>query len=120
VIPLSLNWDITKCADPDALLTDEQYPTTEAMVMFTMGVGIGELTDKTAPEFYARLVASDYWPGITPQIVARYIGLRTNVFPQETRAKWMKRVITSRMDESVRKYARVMADEAALVEKVTA
>lgn len=117
---MSLNWDITRCKDSEELLTEEQYPTTEAMIFATMGTGIGELTDKTAPEFYARLVASGYYPGVTPQIVARYIGLRTNVFPMETRTKWLKRVVGSHMDDSLRTFARVQQEESALVEKVTA
>jgi hypothetical protein len=108
---MSLNWSIEKCADPDALLTDHQRDTTDAMIWATMFTGIGKITEKNVAEFHARLVVGRYWQGepLPYAEVRRYIGLSTNVFPEETRAKWLKRIIGGRMDDLVRKVEREAA-----------
>jgi hypothetical protein len=100
---MSLNWDITKCADPDHLQSEEQWPITNAMIMATMFTGIGKITEDTVGEFHARLVLGRYWQRepLPYAEVRKYIGLTTNVFPQETRAKWLKRVVGQQMDAEV-------------------
>lgn len=106
---MSLNWNIEGCADPDALLTEDQRPITDAMIWATLFTGIGKITEKNVAEFYARLVVGRYWQGdnaLPYEEVRKYIGLSTNVFPEETRAKWLKRMIGGRMDDLVRKVER--------------
>jgi hypothetical protein len=105
---VSLNWDITKCADPDALLTDGARDLTDAVIWATMFTGIGEITEATLPEFYARLKVGGYWGNDGPSYadLVPYIGLRTNVFPKDTRTKWLKRIIGQRLDEEVAKAER--------------
>ena len=112
---MSLNWNVTKCADHEALSTDEQWPITQTRIFATMAVGIGEIrNDDDAAEFFARLSLLDSLDGpflvdgkgkrseITPDMVRRYVGLSTNVFPRESRAKWLKRIGEARLDDSVR------------------
>jgi hypothetical protein len=86
-----------------------------------MLVGIGEITAETAGEFYARLHAYEVLVGpfvegedevtgqregmpITPEQVRDHVGLKTNVFPIETRARWVKRVVTPRLSEFATEY----------------
>lgn len=110
---MSLNWDVTKCEDNEQLLTEEQWQTTQGMIFTTMGVGIGQLTEDTAAEFYARSHILDLLYGTpdeqqyTPETIKRYIGLNTNAsFKVETRASWTKRVMSERLD----RYSRVYRD----------
>jgi len=107
---VALTWDITGCKDHEDLLSEENYPTTEAMIFATMGVGIGHITEANWAEFYARMIVAEYYgTEFTPALIRRYIGLRTNVFPTETRAKWLKRVMGSRLDEAMYRAKRVEA-----------
>jgi len=109
---LSLNWDVTKCADADALTTEDQWPITDAMIWACMFTGIGTITEKNVAEFHARLIVGGYWMSepLPYAEVRRYIGLSTNVFPEETRAKWLKRIMGERMDGEVRKAERSLAE----------
>jgi hypothetical protein len=106
---MALHWDLTACADYEALTTEENYPLTEAMVFATMGTGIGTITEANWPEFYARVHVAGYFD-VTPEQVRRYIGLKTNVFPVESRAKWLKRVMGSRVDDAVYRAKRVASE----------
>jgi len=69
----------------------------------TMTIGMGEITKENWKEFairlqiYERLFGSflmdkDGNSVMTPELVFKHIGLRTNVFPKETKAKWLSRV----------------------------
>jgi len=95
---VSLNYDLTNTSVEDPW-DDEHKALTEALIWGTMMAGIGTLTREDLPEFMARLDVSKYWttPPTMEQVLP-YVGLRTNVFPKETRAKWLKRVIGSDMD----------------------
>lgn len=90
-------------------------PITNALIWSTMGVGIGVIDDDTADEFAARL---EIWqklngalltaweddgnggvkpvprPLLTKDDVVAHKGLSTNVFPMESRAAWIKRVVS--------------------------
>lgn len=71
----------------------------------TIITGIGALTEKTIPEFYARLSAyeklhgalgrngdgSDHYTAL--EDIVKLKGLRTNVFPVMTRTKWMNQQV---------------------------
>ncbi len=115
---MSLNWDLSKAEDWESLKTDEEWPVTQTLIFRTMAVGIGEITEKTLPEFYARIAFLERLNGsfvkaqddsgawvdrpITVDDIRRRIGLTTNVFPQETRAKWAKRQADSVLTDLVR------------------
>jgi len=93
-------------------------PETKSLIFATMVVGIGRITKENAAEFYARLHAferlnSTYLTEkgvdiyLTPEDVKRHIGLTTNV-ANETRAKWLKRVLGGQVDDYVREYNRTL------------
>lgn len=99
---MALHWDITRCANSDELLADDDAAAfTDLMIWSTLGVGIGSITEDNWPEFYARLHVAGYATNVTPQQVHRYVGLGTNV-SNETRLQWMKRIVGQRLDEEVR------------------
>lgn len=78
-------------------------PLTHVLIWATIGVGIGQLSEKNADEFYARLALLERLDGpylirpegkqphITPEEVKAHIGLSTNV-SYETRPTWFKRM----------------------------
>ena len=102
---MSLNYDLTDC-DHDAIKDgDEWRPFVQPIIFATMAVGIGEITEDNFLEFWQRLNVFELvhdLPPLTPlDHVVAMIGLRTNVFPAETRAKWLKRVVSSEMDAKI-------------------
>ena len=117
---MSLDWDVTKCKNSKALTSDEEWPVTQALIWLTMGTGIGNISKTNAPEFYARIHLLEQLDGtwlqsigeegtktdrpITPEDVCKRIGMKTNVFPMETRAKWLKRVSTRVFDKSIQEF----------------
>jgi hypothetical protein len=110
---MSLNWNIEECSEE--IRNDEgEWPITNALIWATMGVGLGEITEKNAAEFYARVKLSEklvgqmlnrgpepYW--ITAEDVRKRVGLRTNV-SNEGRAKWVNRFVKHDLDACVRQY----------------
>jgi len=117
---MSLNWDLTKCKDLDSIETDKEWVITEALIWLTMGTGIGDVSQKNAAEFYARIhlleAIDGAWLGfrgedgervdrpITPKDVEKRIGMSTNVFPMETRNKWLNRIGKRVLDQSSNQY----------------
>jgi hypothetical protein len=103
---MSLSFELTKVKDFKELLGDDgmPLPKTQSIIFSTISAGMGEITEKNYIEFYLRVAASDamsQWPKgepITLEQVRRHIGLKTNVFPMESRSKWIKRV----MDNDIR------------------
>lgn len=117
---MSLDWDISKVANRETVCWEtvkgekRLKVTTEALIWGTMAVGIGEVSEKTIPEWLFRLEVLGriggelmYKPGEdgrpvrcnpTAADLRAHIGLRTNVFPMERRAGWLKR----RMDHIAR------------------
>jgi hypothetical protein len=88
-------------------------PVTNTLIWATMAVGIGDINDDTAAEFHSRLsllaklglfgtlsvfdAETQTWSDreITREEVEAHKGLTTNVFPQETRASFVKRWVTN-------------------------
>ena len=114
---MALTWDLTKCEDWEKLRSDKQWPYTYSMIWATMGLGIGDLSEANLPEFYARMHLWEKIHGawitkdgedefFTPAQVRRYQGLQTNVYPMETRAKWLKRICGSQLTEACSNYKR--------------
>ena len=111
---MSLDWDVSKVADDVRLTQDPETgdavmnPVTNAIIWATIAVGIGEITEKNAREFYTRLHAWELSLGayltmadddgkrrdylITPEDIRAHIGLRTNVFPYESATKWSRKL----------------------------
>lgn len=84
--------------------TGMMRPVTHSLIYATIVVGLGEITEKNAEEFYARLNCWERLNGtymrnaegpifITPAEVRAHIGLKTNV-PNETPTQFVKRTIT--------------------------
>lgn len=90
-------------------------PVTKSLIFSTMSIGIGEITDKTVDEFVARLDLFQKIHGalmhafdhdaqewverpLTRADVVAHKGLSTNVFPMETRGKWVARMVTKSRD----------------------
>jgi hypothetical protein len=85
---------------------------TESIIFYTMAVGIGDLNEKNAPEFWARVSITERIHGYSPEIrltaadIRQHIGLKTNVFGVETRARWLKRIASSTLDASAEDFDR--------------
>lgn len=124
---MALTFDVTAIADDVRLTTDPETgktymsAVTETMIFATMMAGIGTISEKTAPEFYARLAVYQALNGalvstvnddgsvsprpLTEQDVRDHLGLKTNArFDVETRASWVKRVVGFDLDAAVRAY----------------
>lgn len=103
---MSLNFDTTKCNPP--IPTDENDTTLREVLIFaTMFLGISDLTEKNAAEFYARIHLNELAFGgmrnrslegggfepvlVTPAEVRRWIGLHTNASTL-TRAQFLKKM----------------------------
>lgn len=125
---MALHWDLTRVQN-----REENYPrnsdgemngVTHTLILLTMVVGIGEITEKTAQEFYVRVHFLELLQGgafmksaegdvyFTPQMVRDHIGLSCNV-SFETRAKWMGTRIKSYAGDFERDYREATALAAA-------
>lgn len=83
----------------------------KAMPYLAMAIGIGEITEANALEFYTRVhiweraVAPLYRNGngepmyITYEDVKNFIGMTTNVFPKESRTTFIKKIERSVQDD---------------------
>ena len=103
---MALTWNIGNCNDHKSLQTEDEWPITNALIWATMSVGIRDITEKTIPEFYARL---SVWEkivgpmlygkdeetgkleerGVEVADLVKRIGLHTNASSM-TRAEWRK------------------------------
>lgn len=104
---MALHWNITNCKDSASLQTADEWPITNALIWSTMSVGIRDITEKTIPEFYARLsvwesiVGPMFYEddengktterGVTLDDLRKRIGLHTNANSM-TRAEWRKNI----------------------------
>lgn len=99
---MALTYRLTEIANWQELRLEVKgnWVKTQAIIYMTMFVGMGQITEANADEFYRRariveavtgfLYATDQGPQpITREDVQRYVGLKTNVFPQESTAKFM-------------------------------
>lgn len=105
---MSLDYDLTKC--DKSVMSDEEWPTTHNLIWLTMAVGIGDLSEKNAPEFYARVKVLEKVDGkeefFTPEMIRKRIGMKTNVFPVETRSKWSQRVLRYDLDRAINEFGK--------------
>lgn len=135
---MALHWNVENVHDYENVCWigegDEREinPITHALIFLTMSVGLGEITDKNADEFYARVHVMEQIHGhfthiggegvyISPLDVQRHIGLTCNV-ANETRAQWARRIFVGRSkggsdvsvtSEYTRNYNRIVKQEVA-------
>jgi len=97
---LSLNWDITKCADSDSLVTEDEWPTTHRLIFRLMAIGMNGLKDEAdVKEAFIRIKLDDRFYNeydgeetFTVSDLRKRIGINTNV-RTETRLQWWKRLL---------------------------
>ena len=110
---MSLNWNFTD-KERFAKLTEEEKKQNDLYVWGCLAVGIGEITKKNAKEwlaryaFYTNCLGAMYLTKGEPYIpsledVEKRIGLRTNVFPNETEAAFAKKVYQAWKRDNVRR-----------------
>lgn len=106
---MSLDWNLEDIKDWETVTKADDgtmSPVTHALIMSTMGVGMGTITEANADEFAWRLDLYQHMYGallvdvvdeefvahvVSPDEVRQHIGLRTNA-ALETRVKWLKRI----------------------------
>lgn len=130
---MALTWDVSKIHDYEnvtSIVAEEDLPSygvkagetmwnpvTTALVWHSLSTGIGDITEENADEVYARIALVEKLHGanlirdgkpryITPEEVRAHIGLTTNVFPVETRAKFLKRQAASFLDDEKKRYTK--------------
>lgn len=129
---MSLNWYLGPNADEIMRKyppvehedgTQSQNPVTYTIIMSTMSTGIGKLTQAKASDFYARLSVLNKLRGpfvrdadgkprpITPEDILAHVGLTTNVFPEETQARWTRRILDDQLSSFRGQFALALLDE---------
>ena len=92
--------------------------TTQTLIFATMSVGIGHITEKNAEEFYTRLAMLERVDGamrrrggepmcFTRDEVRAHIGLRTNVFPEESKATFHAKIARALREKIARELREV-------------
>lgn len=93
---MSLDWNVEKVDDYEEILEDGEWPVTEALIWYTMAIGMSSITEDNVTEFATRVhmwekargttvikvnetTDSLYSHHITEADVRRRIGLYTNV-----------------------------------------
>jgi hypothetical protein len=105
---MSLDYDLSKVDKVHWDETDEGWATACGVIFGCIPVGIGEITVENYEEWFARHAVWSQMHGfevIPLETVCNFIGLRTNVFPEQDRDEWMQRVVTRRLDD-VKRMAR--------------
>jgi hypothetical protein len=120
---MSLNYGSSTCTPP---ANEQEAVIHRTLCELTVIIGMPELTEKTAPEFYARIHMLEQTGGsflkkteqdglkdypITPAFLQRWIGLKTNA-SKVTRAQFLKKFEFTLKDYE-RQYARELEAEAA-------
>ena len=124
---MSLNWNLKEIKNHKEVCwyTDDEGDeymnrVTDTLIWCTMFVDIGEITEKNAPQFYARvrlievLQESPFlWEGgidtprtprhITLADVEAHIGLSTNVYTRATDYRWAAKKSKQFMEDEIRR-----------------
>jgi hypothetical protein len=125
---MSLNYNLTKIKNHDTVCfridsdgEERMRPVTNLLIWSTMSVDLGEITAKNVDEWLFRLKAigliyqEESQLKVTREQLVAHIGLTTNVFPNKTRAQFLKNCaerISRRASDLVR-YAKPDAQEVA-------
>jgi hypothetical protein len=112
---MSLDYDLTRVSNWEQI----EWPKVQSVIFSTMLVGLGEITEATAPKFYARVRAYERVTGstltttadgqnvpTTPADIRALIGLRTNVFPAESDTKFARKLLGWATDNARREWAK--------------
>lgn len=99
---------------------------TKSLIFGSMALGIGGITYKSAPDYYARWKFFEkydnfhlysVWDGeettytyLTPQVVVKHFGLGTNV-STESESVWVKRIAKQYIQEHARHYRDSLVSE---------
>jgi len=124
---MPLSWNLGKiknhkevCWSADEAGDRHINRVTDTLIWCTMFVGIGEITEKNAPQFYARVRFIEVMQeapflydlgGDTPRIprpitladVEAHIGLSTNVYDRATDYRWAAKRAKHFMEDTIRK-----------------
>lgn len=100
---MSLNYNLTKiknhdtvCFSVDSKGEERMRSITNLLIWSTMSVDLGEITAKNIDEWLFRLKAigliyqEESQLNVTREQLVAHIGLSTNVFPNKTRAQFLK------------------------------
>lgn len=123
---MSLDWSIEACRDWQELVGEEhqhENVITQSLVFMTIGVGLGEITEENAQEFWMRCRLYETLSGtimhangtpyhFTIADIRRRVGLKTNVFPNKSRAAWSKDLVNDFMEDLAREWKRAENAEA--------
>lgn len=114
---MALSYDLTK-VNKDVWTEPEDesgqrpmHHRAEYIIMMSMSVGLGGISEGNVAEWYARLNLCERLYGTPrenwtkPEEIQAYIGLKVNVSP-ETRASWLKRIVGGTMSESLYRFRR--------------
>ena len=118
---MALNWDIGDCENWEQLkATDSDCRALDTVIMMTMSLDIGHLTEKNLDDWLdrARIVEAIKGPTYFKpgercllgqrEFMQKYIGLRTNVITKKSTVAWFKEFHKNlKMD---RKYRRKYAE----------
>ena len=124
---MSLNWEITNVKNWEeiAMNVEVEGDITEQIVWSSLITKLGDITEDNWAEWYARYVIWNrvlcFDNELTPEDFHRRIGMTTNVFPAESRSKWLNGVIKKQLKqaESDAVYKMKMLEEE-LLEKANA
>ena len=122
-----LNWEITNVKNWEeiAMNVEVEGDITEQIVWSSLITKLGDVTEDNWAEWYARYVIWNrvlcFDNELTPEDFHRRIGMTTNVFPAESRSKWLNGVIKKQLKqaESDAVYKMKMLEEE-LLEKANA
>ena len=100
---MSLDWDITKCKNDEEIRLNQEVEgdITEQIIWSSLITKLGDITEDNWAEWYARYVIWNrvlcFPNDLEAKDFHRRIGLSTNVFPAESRSKWLNGVIKKQL-----------------------
>ena len=100
---MSLDWDITKCKNIDEITLGQEVEgdITEQIIWSSLITKLGDITEDNWAEWYARYVIWNrvlcFDNNLEAKDFHRRIGLTTNVFPAESKSKWLNGVIKKQL-----------------------
>ena len=100
---MSLDWEITNVKNWEeiAMNVEVEGDITEQIVWSSLITKLGNITEDNWAEWYARYVIWNrvlcFDNELTPKDFHRRIGMTTNVFPAETRSKWLNGAIKKQL-----------------------
>ena len=111
---MSLDWNLSKIKNNKEVCWKNglMKAETHELIYSTIAVGMGEITEKNWREFLSRLNCWEMVHGFNrtkPETVRDHIGLRTNVFPKESRTKFALKILAQlEKSECLRRAAEAM------------